>query len=53
MVGYLTLPYGKGELPPSAEASSGPMHVPKLTLRLLEPLGVSSKLEARAPTLPS
>ena len=36
----LTLPYGEGVLPPSAEPPVGPMHIPDLTLRLLKPLGV-------------
>ena len=27
---YLTLPYGEGELPPSAEASSGPNAHPQI-----------------------
>ena len=31
---YLTLPFGAGVLPPSAEASSGTMRIPVLTLRL-------------------
>ena len=31
---------GKGELPPSAELPVGPLRTLKLTLRLLEPLGV-------------
>jgi len=29
----------------------GPVHIPELTSKLLEPLGVFSTLEARAPTL--
>ena len=36
-------------LPPSAEASSGPNVHPELTFRLLEPLGVFSKLQQCAP----
>jgi len=41
----LTLPYGEGVLPPSAEASGGPNAHPELTFRLLKPLGVFSKLQ--------
>ena len=32
-----TLPYGEAFLPPSAKASGGPKHTPKLTVRLQNP----------------
>lgn len=48
---YLNLPYGEGALPRSSEASSGPNARPELTFRLLEPLGVFSKLQECAPML--